>query len=241
MNELKPLIISPPFGNYINRPYATSVEGSFTYQRREGLIYHSLRSIRPVKGGWRNQIGLRNPGIQNVIIRDDAITSVVGGFAPPGLNATGADWRVMLNYLPSWAWPEVNLSCPNVHEYNISPETLAMYQQRFPNVIAKLPPTPQVDAMAAMCIEVGIKYLHLSNTIPTERGGISGEQLFEVNLPIVRRIAERYGDKVIIIAGGGIYSLRQLMAYQSAGAKHFSISSIFFTPWRVSKVTAFFK
>ena len=65
-----PLIISPPFGNIINLDYATSVCGTYTAQKREGMYFRYLKTLRPVykngKNGWRNSIVLKNPGIANL-------------------------------------------------------------------------------------------------------------------------------------------------------------------------------
>jgi isoquinoline 1-oxidoreductase beta subunit len=60
------LYISPPFGNYISYRNTTRIRGTFTAERRSGLIWHTLRSLRTVKGGWINQIGFRNKGLHNV-------------------------------------------------------------------------------------------------------------------------------------------------------------------------------
>lgn len=225
--ELKPLLISPPFGNWINRPYATSIRGSFTWHPRHGLLYHTLRSLRPIRGGWVNQIGLRNPGLQRIKFDETAIYSLVG--------LEHDDWDRMLALCQPNIAIEINLGCPNVHRYGIPPETLRQFCQRFPLVIAKLPPTPMVDELAAMCVDVGVRYLHLCNTIPTARGGESGRRLFALTLPIVERIAARYSD-ITIIAGGGIYDADQLNSYSRAGATHFSLATIWFTPWRVPSV-----
>ena len=58
------LYISPPFGNYLPYKNAVRIRGTFTWKRRKGLLYHTARSLRPVKGGWRNQIGFRKKGIK---------------------------------------------------------------------------------------------------------------------------------------------------------------------------------
>lgn len=227
---LKTFLISPPFGNWITRSYATSVHGSFTWQRRAGLLYHTVRSLRPTKEGWVNQIGLRNRGLRSVHFNINRIYSLVG--------LDDGDWERMRDYCPATITPEVNIGCPNVHDYGIAPKTLQTYCQKFNLVIVKLPPTEQVDDIAAMCIEQGVRYLHLCNTIPTERGGESGARLFRQTLPIVERLADRYATAATIIAGGGLYGPRQLEQYQRAGATHFSLATIWFTPWRVAKVVA---
>lgn len=89
--------------------------------------------------------------------------------------------------------------------------------------------------MVDRCVESGVRYMHLSNTLPTPRGGESGRRLFGYNVPFVARIAGRYPE-ITIIAGGGIYSPEAMKVYQQAGATHFSLSTVFFTPWRVPSI-----
>jgi dihydroorotate dehydrogenase len=220
-------LISPPFGNWIGSDKCTSVLGSFTWERRPGLIYNTLRSFRRVKGGWINQIGLRNPGIRSIkSFESRHVYSMVG--------LEEGDWERMLEYCPPGIHVEVNLGCRNVHDYGIPVEVLKDYCRKF-SVMAKLSPDENVDAMAAMCIEAGVGLLHLSNTVATPRGGLSGMPLFEVNLPIVTRLAARYPGR--IVAGGGIYNRDILQAYERAGATYFSLSTVWLTPWRVKTIT----
>jgi dihydroorotate dehydrogenase len=80
-----------------------------------------------------------------------------------------------------------------------------------------------------------VKLLHCSNTISTERGGESGKRLKALNLPIVERVAKRF-PTIPIIAGGGIYSPQDVVDYRNAGATLFSLSTVFFTPWRVPAI-----
>ena len=63
------LFISPPFGNYLNFPKTIPIKGSYTYYKRPGKwsqIFKTLRFDRRYYG-WRNKIGLRNPGIDYAI------------------------------------------------------------------------------------------------------------------------------------------------------------------------------
>ena len=55
------LFISPPFGNYINLPFTTSIHGSFTNETREGLLKQILKTLRYSFENkvWINKIGLR--------------------------------------------------------------------------------------------------------------------------------------------------------------------------------------
>lgn len=225
-------LISPPFGNWINRHYATSVRGSFTWQARPGLLFHTIRSLRRVKGGWVNQIGLRNRGLRAARFDSRCIYSLVG--------LDDGDWERMLEFAPETIQPEINLGCPNIHKYGIPPAVLRDYCAKFVRVIAKLPPTEAVDDLAAMCVEAGVQYLHLCNTLPTERGGESGERLFRQTLPIVERLADRHRE-IEVIAGGGIYSPWHLQTYRLAGATRFSLATVWFTPWRVSKVISAYR
>ena len=210
--------------------------GSFTLERRDGLLVQIAKTLRPTRGGWVNQIGLRNKGIRNVYFRRDRIYSIVG-LEPddwerilPILSKQKESCGQPLNFLNL----EVNLGCPNVHEYGIEPHTMEHYCQ-WHVVSAKLPATDKVDEVAEMAVKAGARYLHCSNTLPTPRGGESGKRLKEWNLPVVERLAKRYPD-VPIIAGGGIYTPQDVTDYENAGASHFGISTAFFKPWRVPAI-----
>ena len=220
---MKRFLISPPFGNWFSDPDCTRVMGSYTLDRRWGLVWNSIKSLRKIEGGWVNRIGLRNPGLRSVRFQPNRIYSVVG--------LAEHDWEGILEILGQrWLPIEVNLGCPNVHRYGIPPDILSEYTRRY-RVSAKLPPTEKVDKIAAMAVEAGVHYLHLSNTIPTPRGGESGKRLKEINLPIVERLHKCY-PHIPIIAGGGIYSAEDVHDYEQAGATHFSLSTVWFRPGR---------
>src|ERR1019366_2202583 len=222
---MKKFIISPPFGNWIDSKKFTSVLGSFTWKARPGLLKHALKTFRPYEGGWINKIGLRNKGIRSIpYFEDRFIYSVVG--------LEDDDWERILYYIPPNTNVEVNLGCPNVHEYGIPPSIMKDYCTKF-NVIAKLSPDENIKETAAMCIEAGVQKLHVSNTLsdPNGKGGISGRRLFRMNLDNVYVLSQKYPGK--IIAGGGIYDKHVLRAYEWAGATNFSLSTVWLTPWRV--------
>ena len=61
-------------------------------------------------------------------------------------------------YIPPNTNVEVNLGCPNVHEYGIPPSIMKDYCTKF-NVIAKLSPDENIKETAAMCIEAGVQKL----------------------------------------------------------------------------------
>lgn len=234
----KPIHISPPFGNYYVNSRVTSVLGSYTLLPRPGrglkVAQFALDNlIHPVDGGWRNRIGLRNPGLDAVAgLWNNVIYSLVG--------IELDDWKKMLYILlekerfgaAQRLHVELNVSCPNVHEYSITRAILEQYVEHF-DVTVKVPPIfSQLLPISDMCHQAGVHYLHCSNTIPSELGGLSGYPLKLVNLPIVERMAKEW----TLVAGGGIYSFQDLLDYAHAGATYFSISTLCFYPWRVRKL-----
>ena len=225
---IKKAIISPPFGNYISLKGATSVRGTYTLKKRKGLILQVLKTVRPVEDGWVNKIGFRNPGIKSIKnFKEDAIYSIAG--------FNREDWRELVALIPKHATVEVNISCPNVGAYDIDAYVLSHYVTRFKQVSVKIPPTDQALSMAIFAYSTGVRLLHLCNTLPSERGGISGKQLKEYVLPLVKQIKARC-PLAKIIAGGGIYSIQDVKDYKEAGADYFSLSTIFLRPWKLRKV-----
>lgn len=217
------IFISPPFGSHLQIEGCVSVKGSFTWERRGGRAWRVLKTLRRVPGGWRNSVGLRNPGVKSLAYFDPDSFYSLAAIQPD-------DWTCFLGWLPPEASVELNLGCPNSHSVPIHHTTLECFCKRFRRVSVKLPPTPEVDELAEMAVSAGALFLHCSNTLPTPRGGVSGEPLFRVNRPIVARLAIRFPGQVI--AGGGIYSVEQVKEYISAGALHFSLSTVFFNPLR---------
>jgi dihydroorotate dehydrogenase len=218
-------VISPPFGGHVCAPRCTRILGSYTWNPRPGVVFHTMRTLRPINGGWVNRIGLRNCGLQNVQFQDQHIYSLVG--------FDDGDWEQMLQFCPTGLRVEINLGCPNVHDYGIDFDVLTAYCRKF-RVIVKLPPTVTA-AMIARIVLAGADHLHLCNTLPSPQGGISGRQLQPMSQALVCSVARLFPN-VTIIAGGGIYSPRDVDAYARAGADHFSLSTIWFSPWRVPGV-----
>lgn len=183
--------------------------------------------MRPVwrSGGWVNRIGLRNPGLPSIRrFRPDAIYSLAA--------ITPADWAAMAALVPDGANVEVNLGCPNGGEHAIAPDILADLARRCAWLSVKLPPQPEALAVAEQAVACGVAALHLCNTLPTARGGESGPRLRAAALPLVREARRRFGPRLRIIGGGGIYAPDDVAAYREAGADHFSLATIWFTPWR---------
>ena len=208
------LYISPPFGNYLSYKNAVRIRGTFTWKRRKGLLYHTARSLRPVEGGWRNQIGFRNKGIKKVKFNTKDIYSI-GGLEP-------MEWHDLFRFIPKRISLELNVGCPNVDHTDIPLSLLTEYVNKFDSIQVKLPPNVSMKQVENI-IAAGVKTLHASNAIPTPKGGISGAALKSMNLPLVSDISTM---GVRVIAGGGIYNKGDIDDYRRAGATEFSISTV---------------
>lgn len=244
LDGIKPAIISPPFGTYINVHWATPVVGTYTYNARPGSrIWRAIKTLRPIKGGWVNNIGLRNSGLHGLEglpiaeefdyfyhLPHSGIVSIHG--------SSDKEWECLLTWirifnLEHLIW-ELNISCPNVEETEISDKMLNKFAQLCPSLIVKLSPV-HANKMLLRAAGNGVRWFHCSNTIPTERGGESGRRLKEFNLPIIEMI-KSLDSNVKIIGGGGVYKPQDVDDYYNAGADKISLSTIWFTPWKVPAV-----
>ena len=232
------IIISPPFGTYVRTPQATSVLGSYTYYRRPGrwlkIGQFILDNIQhPVPGGWRNRMGLRNPGIFSLDQKfsDKVIYSIVG--------LEDGEWDKLYSYL-MWArrrrlYLELNLGCQNVHEYTIPRSVLEQFCREF-YISVKLPAGGKntIDC-AEFCLSVGVRKLHVANTLTTDLGSISGRPLKLANLGATEEIAKRFPE-AHITGGGGIYELEDAIDYHNGGATDISLATIWFHPIRAHRL-----
>ena len=57
------LYIAAPFGNYLFTRKTRSVLGTYTLEKRPGLIKQLIKTLRYKNGAWYNSLGLKNPGI----------------------------------------------------------------------------------------------------------------------------------------------------------------------------------
>ena len=135
---------------------------------------------------------------------------------------------ILLKKIPDNRNIEINISCPNVDK-----ETLSSQLSKFINIqrkwcIIKISPTSSnydIDKYYNM----GFRQFHCCNTIPVPQGGLSGSSLIPFTTNKIMYINEKYKDSEII-AGGGIKYYNDVLHYKSIGAKHFSISTLFFNP-----------
>jgi dihydroorotate dehydrogenase len=229
---MKSLIIGAPFGNYLERPYATSTLGTFTLARRGSTLYRWWRVVRMLRydsriGGWVNKLGLPNPGIDSVRLGQPSRIISVYGFSE-------YEWASLITdcVIIQPIAVELNLSCPNVHS---SPsvadveKAVGIALDNSLKVIAKLPPVRWMD-LARPLFSMGVRHFHLCNTIPTPGGGVSGKPLKQYSLWAVREVRAAWAEEVDIIGGGGITGEEDVIDYLVAGADRVSVASMLLNP-----------
>ncbi|ORM38824.1 diguanylate cyclase [Francisella endosymbiont of Ornithodoros moubata] len=232
--DLKRIIISPPFGKYLKFKETSNVYGSFTVNRRWGLIKQALKTIRKIdKNAWCNKIGLRNPGLANANPPKKA-QDIISLAALEIIDWYSFAKTLNLPKFANYKNIEINIGCPNAIIIDFPAELAPIFAGR--NISIKMPPTVDHNTKIREYIAVGITIFHLCNTIPTDKGGISGYPLHEYSLPAIKKAREVFGDSITIIGGGGIYTLDDAKKYIEAGADHLSLSSIMFNPIRGKKL-----
>jgi dihydroorotate dehydrogenase len=233
--ELEPLIISAPFGNYIQPAGATPTLGTFTAQPRPGRWRRTLQTVRyyPRLKAWVNRIGLRNPGmgwlVQQVererIDPGDKIISIHG--------FDEAQWRDLLAQADELnpAAIELNMSCPNVDEVDWPSDLFERAAALHTAVIVKLPPI-YYELMVDQARAAGLGTFHCCNTLPIPAGGLSGAPLKPLSLRCLRFLrASPRGAGLTLIGGGGIRTLEDVDAYATAGADHVALGTKVMNPW----------
>lgn len=234
------LIIGAPFGNYFQYDGAMSTIGTFTLERRPGRLRRVIQTVRYYPGlkAWVNRIGLRNPGIAMAGMADGKILSI------HGFNFD--EWAKLIHACSS-RFPEtlveLNVSCPNVTDDNQG-GNFAIYDMAVNKlgacyVIAKVSPIGYMDEVRT-AVSCGVEWVHLCNTLPTPKGGMSGKPLMAVSVQAVREVRRQFPE-LIITGGGGVTSERDIDTYLDAGANHVAIASMLFFPWNWRKPHRFIK
>jgi len=220
------IFISPPFGNYIHLPNTIPIRGSFTLNERPGKWGQILKTLRyiPHLNGWVNKIGLRNPGIDYAIktYRKGQIISIA--------IMDQKEIKPIIDKIPDDMDIELNVSCPNTDKHMINKGLKVFLNKKRDWCIIKLPPINYQEDFDRYYNE-GFRQFHLSNTLPTKYGGLSGPLLKPYTKKNIQYIRKFY-PKCIIIAGGGIRSIKDIDEYKNSGANHFSVSTLFFNPFK---------
>ena len=223
---MEKVILSPPFSNlYPSIKGSTIIAGTYTLKKRKGL-HRVLTTLKKVKGGWINNVGLRNPGIVKYNKKDSIISVAL---------EEKNEWEEIKKILVSKKLKyniigiEFNVSCPNHKVSNINKQIIKEAKEEFENVIIKIPHLSSLKIIDQFC-KTDANIIHVSNTKKIKYGGLSGKSLIEVNLININYIKKNYNKKVI--AGGGIYSIKDAIRYKKAGADYFSLSTSLINPLR---------
>ncbi|MEQ8850775.1 MAG: hypothetical protein RIB32_03225 [Phycisphaerales bacterium] len=232
---MKRLIISAPFGNYIQPEGATATLGTFTVHPRPGRVWRVIRTVRyyPRLGAWVNRIGLRNPGIEWLLKRVDGGRMDVSDKIVSIHGFGDDDWYRLIDRLHALSpmAVELNISCPNIGHVNwpadLFERTVSMCgDDGLP--IVKLPPV-NYELILDQAIEAGIRTFHCCNTLPVPAGGLSGKPLKPVALQCIRDIHIRVGaetwNDLTIVGGGGITSTVDIDDYAEIGVRHVAIGT----------------
>jgi dihydroorotate dehydrogenase len=236
--------ISAPFGNYIQSERTISVKGTFTLHPRGNRLWSVLSTLRYSRkhNGWMNRLGLPNPGIHEGLasVSENPQNNVMSI-----AETKRGDFQRMNHIIPLDQSLEINLSCPNIERLNNinGSSTLPMDNARlFTRVksrkwcIAKLSPLSSPEEIEFVIEELGFTQLHFSNTLPVNGGGLSGVTLKPLTMKLIDIVRERWGDRVEIIAGGGVRDFSGVSDYLAAGANHVSIGSVCFNPFKLRKL-----
>ncbi len=238
--SVKNLIISPPFGNILNLDYASSVCGTYTANKRSGMIYSYLKTFRPVyknnKIGWVNSIGLKNPGIVNLNYAKakDKIVSIAF--------QNKDDASIFYDNLSPFCQNnkivkaiEINISCPNAKVNLVKAQEIELIKSLGVEVIVKISPTKSYLDLIKYYSDCGVNYFHLFNSFPCNSGGLSGVMLKNLYYNLIKKVLMEFGDSINIISAGGIDSIEDIMKYQKLGIKNYSISTLFLHPIKLFK------
>ena len=238
--------ISAPFGNYIRSERTISVKGTFTLHPRGNRLWSILTTLRYSRkhNGWVNRLGLPNPGIQKGLasVSENPQNNVMSI-----AETERGDFQKMNHIIPLDQSLEINLSCPNIERLNNinGSSTLPMDGARFFTkvksrkwCIAKLSPLTSPEEIEFVIEELGFKQIHFSNSLPLPngRGGLSGSTLKPYTMKLIDLVRERWGDRIEIIAGGGVDDFGAVSDYLAAGANHVSIGSVCFNPFKLRKL-----
>ncbi|MEX2670724.1 MAG: hypothetical protein WD294_01300 [Phycisphaeraceae bacterium] len=238
--RIQPLIISAPFGNYIQPRGTTPTLGTFTAARRPGRLLQILRTVRHYRriGAWVNKIGLRNPGIDSLVERVQAGRADVADKIVSIHGFSTDDWYKLLEQV-QMIEPlaiELNMSCPNVGEVSWPAdlfEGAIKAAGKVGGVIVKLPPV-NYELMARQALEAGVRTFHCCNTLPVPAGGMSGKPLKPVALACIRDLRSRLlgdlTDAVTLIGGGGITTTADIDDYIKAGVQHVAVGTKVMSP-----------
>ena len=236
---MREIFIAAPFGNYIKHPNAISVTGTWTLYPQGNRFKSVVKTLRYDRknNGWVNRLGLPNPGLRVGLEKTwgSQILSIA--------ETSEDEFLIMADMIPNTMNVEVNLSCPNLPENTVpkltdndSPMMFTAFEKKRDWCIAKVSPFITGKELRHVVEKLNFRQIHLANTIPTEKGGLSGPALKPYVLQLIHYVRGMWGDRMTIIAGGGIKTEDDVTEYMDAGANHISLGTVCFNPFKLRKL-----
>ena len=187
------------------------------------IPYSNPGFLKPV-----NKIGLRNPGFEHGIKnhKKNEVFSIAG--------IEEDDWKIFAELIPSDTNLEVNMSCPNIESHFTSGIENFSYESR-QWYIGKISPLTTFDELEKYINEFNFKQIHACNTLPIEKGGLSGKELIPYTSKFIEHIKQYY-PHIEIIAGGGISEKKDIEHYIELGADHISLGTVCFNPVKLGRL-----
>lgn len=216
-------------------------------QPRAGYVEPVLHQYAP--GSFVNAVGLKNPGCEEFALQLSKINfpkdkylllSVMGANAEDFCQVV----RTLEKYVDGF---ELNLSCPHAKGYGqqigSDPDLVFEIVQKVcqttkRQVFAKLSPNvDDIGGIAERAMKAGAYGITAINTVGPKEvlfhgrpilsncvGGLSGRDIFPIGVRSVKMIQEKLGN-IPVIGMGGIFSAKDVQAYQDVGASMFGIGS----------------
>ncbi|MBI2041431.1 MAG: nitronate monooxygenase [Candidatus Nealsonbacteria bacterium] len=200
------------------------------------------RVLRKVLGGWINNVGWWNVGINYWIekiypwLHDVAIIPNIGGFTIYHY----VDSIRKLNHLDI-VGIEINISCPNIeHPLSKDPAelmklfTFCRESSDYPFIV-KLGIDSDYVQIARLAEYCGFNAVSAINAIPALGGGYSGSAIKPIALKVVADLKKAV--KIPVIGGGGIASLKDCQEFFEVGADAVALGSGFLLkPWEPTRI-----
>ena len=233
--------IAAPWGNWLHPQGTIPVMGTFTLQPRGNRFWRVLRTLRYRRslGGWTNNLGLPNPGIAVGLQKFNPELAQVLSVA----EIERGDYKKLAREIPEDFPVELNLSCPNLEKTlpwdDAEMFTRSCHKRKW--CIAKVGPLVRPEELEFLIEKLGFSQIHACNslrvTVPAagNMGSVSGPILVPYVLEIIELVRQHWPE-VTVIAGGGIKNSQDVYRYLSAGAKHVSLGTICFNPFKLNKL-----
>ena len=235
------------FGYEFAELYDINQLGTFSFKgtTKDPRFGNPTPRIAECYSGMINAVGLQNPGVDKVIAEElpklkqcfhKPVMANVSGFAIEDYAYTCE----RLDKEEQVGWPEVNVSCPNVHgggmSFGTDPAAAAAVTEAVKKVttkpvIVKLSPNvTDIVSIAKACEAAGADGISLINTllgmridlrtkkpvIANKMGGFSGPAIFPVAVRMVYQVANAVN--IPVVGMGGVSTAEDVVELMLAGA-----------------------